>query len=357
MIAALKGIRRFLLITLLSLIIGAIFILIIGENPIEAYIALLKGAFVGKLNLGKTIANFTPLLLTSIAFAVGAKGGAFNVGVEGEVFLGGIVAAYIGIHCGFLPMPIHLLACFAGAIIVAALWALIPGVLKAYYGVSEVCSTILLNYVAFYITSYLVSGPMSAGVANAQSPPVEGQVRLFQFMKPSSANTGIIIAFIVTIAVIWMLRKSTFGYEIRTVGTNPDHAEYVGINPKITFIKIMMLSGALGGIAGCIEILGVHGYFLNNFAYGLGFNGMLTSLIVKNNVILAPFMSFFFGALKSGALGLQQTTGVPKSIVDTITATFIIVATMESLFRFVKKKKNNKKSLDVGQNRRSTNGF
>jgi simple sugar transport system permease protein len=346
---ALKGLRRFLLIMLLSLVIGAIFIIMIGENPIDAYIALLKGAFIGKLNLGKTIANFTPLLLTSLAFAVGAKGGAFNVGVEGEVFLGGITAAYIGIHWGFLPMPIHLLACFIGAIIIAALWAFIPGVLKAYYGVSEVCSTILLNYVALYLTSYLVSGPMSAGVANAQSLPVADQVKLFQFMKPSSANLGIIIAIIVGIATIWMLQKTTFGYKIRTVGISPNHAEYVGINPKSTFIKTMMFSGALGGIAGCIEILGVHGYFLNNFANGLGFNGMLTSLIVKNNVVMAPIMSFFFGALKSGGLGLQQSTGVPKSIIDTITATFIIIATMETLFQFAKKKKNNKKSFEAGQ--------
>jgi len=333
------SLRRFLFIILFSLAIGAVFIMMIGENPLSAYGALVRGAFVGKLNLGKTLANFTPLLLTSLAFAVGAKGGAFNVGVEGEVFLGGIVAAYIGIHWTFLPMPLHLLACFAGAMIAGALWAFIPGALKAYYGVNEVCTTILLNYVAFYMTSYLVSGPMSAGVANAQSDAVADQVKLFQFMKPSSANVGMIIAIVVGIGVIWVFNKTTFGYKIRTVGTNPLHAEYVGINPKKNFIKTMMFSGVLGGIAGCIEILGVHGYFLNNFASNLGFNGMLASLIVKNNILLTPFMAFFLGALKSGALGLQQSTGVPKSIVDTITAVFIIVATMDLLFQYNKKRK------------------
>ena len=333
------SLRRFLFIILFSLAIGAVFIMMIGENPLNAYGALVKGAFVGKLNLGKTLANFTPLLLTSLAFAVGAKGGAFNVGVEGEVFLGGIAAAYIGIHWTFLPMPLHLLACFLGAMIVGALWAFIPGALKAYYGVNEVCTTILLNYVAFYLTSYLVSGPMSAGVANAQSHAVADQVKLFQFMKPSSANVGMFIAIVVSIGVIWVFNKTTFGYKIRTVGTNPLHAEYVGINPKKNFIKTMMFSGVLGGIAGCIEILGVHGYFLNNFASNLGFNGMLASLIVKNNILLTPFMAFFLGSLKSGALGLQQSTGVPKSIVDTITAVFIIVATMDLLFQYNKKRK------------------
>lgn len=350
----LVGIRRFSFIILLTLGIGSIFILMIGENPIAAYGALVKGAFVGNLNLGKTIANFTPLLLTSLAFAVGAKGGAFNVGVEGEVFLGGITAAYIGIHWGFLPMPIHLLACFVGAIIVASLWAFIPGVLKAYYNVNEICSTILLNYVALYITSFLVSGSMSAGTTIPQSFPVEKQVKLYQFMKPSSANVGIIIAIVVVIFTIWMLKKTTFGYAIRTVGTNPSHAEFAGINPKKTFVKTMMLSGSLGGIAGAIEILGVHGYFLDNFAYGLGFNGMLTALIVKTNLLLGPVVAFFFGALKSGALGLQQTTGVPKSIVDTIIATFIIIATMDGLFRFAKSKKVINKDKKI---RRETDGL
>ena len=339
---AVKSIQKILLTMLLALAIGALFILFIGENPLEAYGALLRGAFNGKLKIGTTLASFTPLLLTSCAFAVAAKAGAFNVGVEGEVFLGGITAAYIGINWTFLPAPLLLIVCFLGAMAVAALWALIPAVLKAYYRVSEVCVTILMNSVALYITSYLVSGPMSAGVANAQSLPVT--VNLPQFMKPSSVNAGLFIALITVVLMIWVLNKTTFGYKVKTVGTNPSQAEYVGISPKKIFIQSMMLSGALGGMAGCIEVLGVHGYFLNNFAAGLGSNGMLASLIVKNNLVFAPFMSFFLAVLKSGAMGMQQSTGVPKSIVDTITAVFIIVATMELLFQFKDKKNKKEKS-------------
>jgi len=337
-----KSIQKILLTMLLALAIGALFILSIGENPLEAYGALLRGAFNGKLKIGTTLASFTPLLLTSCAFAVAAKAGAFNVGVEGEVFLGGMAAAYIGINWTFLPAPLRLAACFLGAMAAAALWALIPAVLKAYYRVSEVCVTILMNSVALYITSYLVSGPMSAGVATAQSLAVT--VNLPQFMKPSSVNAGLFIALVTVVLMIWVLNKTTFGYKVKTVGTNPAHAEYVGISPKKIFIQSMMVSGALGGMAGCIEVLGVHGYFLNNFAAGLGSNGMLASLIVKNNLIFAPFMSFFLAVLKSGAMGMQQSTGVPKSIVDTITAVFIIVATMELLFQFKDKKHKKEKS-------------
>lgn len=275
--------------------------------------------------------------MTSIAFAVAAKAGAFNVGVEGEVFLGGMAAAYVGIYCTWLPKPLLLAACFGAAVAAGAAWAWIPGFLKAYYGVSEVCTTILMNSVALYITSYLVSGPISAGVANPQSIPVN--VTLPKLLKPSNANAGLFIAIITVIAVIWMLNKTTLGYKIRTVGTNPANAEYVGINPKKVFIRTMMLSGAIGGLAGCIEVLGTYGYFLNNFAANLGTNGMLASLIVKNNVVTTPFIAFFLAVLRSGALGMQQNTGVPKSIVDTITAIFIIVATMELLFQFNKKRK------------------
>ena len=333
----LSSLRKILLTMFLALAIGTLFIIGIGENPIDAYGALLKGAFSGKLRLGTTLAGFTPLLLTSIAFAVAAKAGAFNVGVEGEVFLGGITAAYIGVNWTFLPKPFLYLACFLGAMAVAAAWAYIPAALKAYYGVNEVCTTILMNTVALYITSYLVSGPMSAGTANAQSLPVT--VTLHQFMKPSSANVGILIAIAVVLIVIYMLNKTSWGYKIRTVGLNPSHADYVGISSRRVFISAMMLSGMLGGIAGCIEVLGVHGYFLNNFATGLGSNGMLASLIVKNNMIFTPFMAFFLAVLKAGAMGMQQTTGVPKALVDTITAVFIIIATMETAFQFKQKRK------------------
>ena len=335
--SAKAGFLRIIVTLLLSLGIGALFIVAIGENPIDAYAALFKGAFDGKLRLGTTLAGFTPLLLASVAFAVAAKAGAFNVGLEGQIFLGAIASAYIGINWTFLPKPLLFLACFVGGALVGAFWGWIPAALKAYYNVSEVCSTILMNTVALYITSYLVSGPMSAGTANAQSHPVT--VTLYQFMKPSSANIGLFIAIVLVLAVIFMLYKTTLGYKIRTVGTNPDHADYDGINSKRVFIGSMMLSGALCGIAGCIEVLGVHGYFLNNFATGMGGNGMLAALIVKNNVVASPFMAFFLSVLKAGAMGMQQSTGVPKALVDTITAVFIIIATMETLIQFKAKAK------------------
>lgn len=314
-------IRKWVLTILLAMVIGSVLILMINENPLDAYAALIKGAFNGKLKFGTTLASFTPLLLTSTAFAVAAKGGAFNVGVEGEVFLGGITAAYIGINWTFLPAPILLVTCFLGAMAVGAAWAFIPGFLKAEYGVNEVCVTILMNSVAQYIASYLVSGPMSAGVANSQSLPVT--VTLPKFLKPSNANAGMFIAILTVIFIGWMLKKTTFGYKVRTVGTNPVHAEYTGMKPKKVLVQTMMISGALGGMAGCIEVLGVYGYYLDNFAVGLGSNGMLAALIARSNVAIGPIVSFFLACPESRCHGYAAEYGVPKSIVDTITHLYL----------------------------------
>ena len=321
----------------LALGAGAVVVALQGESPVEAYTALVRGAFNGNLKLGTTLAGVTPLLLTSLAFIVAAKAGAFHCGIEGCVFLGGIVAAYIGINWTFLPGPLQIVACFLGAMLVASLWSMIPGVLRIYFNVSEVCCTILMNSVALYITNYLVSGVMSAGTSLPQSADVA--VRLTQFMKPSSANTGLFIAIIVTVFIMILVYRTSFGFKLRQIGTNPANAEYAGTDPKKMFISAMMLAGSIGGIAGAIEVLGVHGFFLNNFASGLGTNGMLAALICKNNMFVAPLISFFIAVLKSGAMGMQQATSVPKSLVDTITAVFIIFACM-NLIGDIKKKRD-----------------
>lgn len=352
---SLNSFLKILFTFFLAILVGAIFILAIGENPIDAYLALLKGALGTKLGRGNVIAGFTPLLLTATAFAVAAKAGAFNVGVEGEVILGGITAAYIGINWGFLSVPLLYLACFTGAIVVAMLWGLIPAILKAYFNVSEVCVTILMNTVALYIGSYLVSGPMSAGVATPQSKPV--LVTIPKIMKPSSANMGVFIAILVVLAVIWMTYKTKWGYKIRTVGTNPAHADYAGINSKKVFIGAMLLSAALGGVAGCIEVLGVHGYYLDGFARDLGTNGMLAALIVKSNMLFTPFVAFFLAVLKAGAMAMQQATSVPKSIVDTISAVFIIIATMDFVIGFHKRRKLEKEiNTETAPNQKEKGG-
>ena len=328
-----------LLTSLVSLVIGAVIMVALGHNPVEAYYYLFRGAFIGKLNLGTTLQKFLPLLMTSMAFAVAARAGAFNVGVEGSMYLGAIMAAFVGYTLTDLPGVLIIILAILSAGVVGALWTAIPASLKVYLGVNEVCSTILLNYVAINITSYLVNGPMSAKTGVPQTPTVADSAKLTQFMKPSQAHTGLFIGIIMVIFVIWLLNRSTVGYKFTSIGLNPKHAEYVGIDPKKGIMAAMLLSGVFGGVTGGLEVLGTYGYFLGGFSAGIAFDGMLASLIVKNDIKLVPFMALFLAALKSGALGMERYTGVPKSIVDMIIAIFIIFATMETLFAFLNNRK------------------
>ncbi len=321
-----------LMTIIVSLLIGAVLMLALRHNPLEAYLQLFRGAFVGKLNLGTTLQKFVPLLLTAMAFALSSRVGVFNVGVEGELYLGAMTAAWVGYNFVRLPGPLHIVFCFAAAAIVGVAWALIPAFLKANWSVNEVCVTILMNYVAKYITSYLVNGPFSAKTGVPQTPMVVNDVKLTQFMKPSQANTGLFIALVIVIILFWLMNHSTEGYRYTAVGSNMKNAEFIGINPKRTMLRAMMISGMLGGIAGAIEVLGVYNYFLDNFSNNLAFDGMLASLIVKSDIRLVPVMAFFLSILKSGALGMERFTGVPKSVVDMIIAIFIIFACMETMF-------------------------
>lgn len=317
---------RILITIILALFVGSIIILAIGENPLTVYAALIRGALSGQLGIGQTIAMFTPLLLTSSAFAIAAKAGGFNVGVEGQVFLGALVAAYVTIYWTSVPTPLLYILAFVAAMLVGAFWALIPALLRAYVDVSEICVTILMNSVAVYLTSYFVSGPMSAGTAISQSKEVT--IRLAQFWRPSRLNTGFFIALAVFATIVFLVQRTKLGYRIKMVGTSPLFADTVGIDSKKVFVQAMVISGMVAGMAGCIEVLGVHRSFLVNFAVGLGSNGMLASLIVDNNLLGVPFIAFFLAILKNGAMAMQQATSVPKSIVDMISALFIIIATM-----------------------------
>lgn len=334
--------KRYYISLILSLltafVIGAIIILIMGFNPIEGYIQLFKGAFKGNFNFGGTLQIFVPLMLSALAFAVAAKVGIFNIGVEGELYLGAIAAAWVGASLTGLPAIVHIPICLLVAGIAGAAWAFIPGYLKAYFDVNEVTVTILLNYVAIFFTNYLVNGSLSAQSGVAKTKDIMESAKLSLIMKPSRANAGLFIAIGILALCYWLIFHTSIGYRIRAVGINKKFSEYIGIREKRIMVLGMMISGVIGGVAGGIEVMGVYGYFLGNFSVGIGFDGMLIALIAKNDLKMIPFMSFFIAILKAGALGMERFTGIPKSLIDIIIAIFILLVAMEGLYERRKKK-------------------
>lgn len=327
------------------IVLSGIILSFMGYDPITVYFQLLKSAFIGNFNIGTTLEKFVPLLLTGMAFIISARVGIFNVGVEGELYLGAITAAFIGYSVKGLPAIVHIPLCFICAMVVGAIWAFIPGFLKVYYKVNEVCVTILMNYVALNITSYLVSGPLSGKTDISQTSRIEPSATLFRILRPSRANIGLFIAIGVCILIHYVIKRTKFGFKMTSTGLNPKFSEYSGIKSKKIMIIGMMLSGAVGGLAGAIEVMGIYGVFLDNFSSNIAFDGMLAALIAKGSIAALPIFSLFIAALKTGSLGLERHTGIPKSLIDIIIALFILLVTMEKLFEFKKKLKKKKEEV------------
>lgn len=341
------ALRKVFLTVLLSIVLSVLLLLLFThDDPGNVVLTLFRGAFVGKRNLGTTLAASTTLLLNAIAFSIANRAGFFNTGIDGDMYMGALAAALTGIYGQGIPGPVLAVLCVFAAVIAGALWAMIPALLNIHLNANVICVCIMMNSVANYICGFFIVGPLSAGKTVPQSRDVA--VRFLQIMKPSRLNIGIFFAIAVWLFMIWMLKKTTLGYELKTIGQNSEHARYAGIDHKRTGLVAMLISGALAGFAGCIEILGNYGYFLNEFASGLGSRGLLTALIVRCNVGLLPIAAFFISALSSGAITMQAVTKVPKSLIDSLTALFIILATMETLFLFERRKKNAKEGASRG---------
>ena len=315
-----RGISVPLVAVLLAALIGAVLLLASGANPLEAYAALFKGAFGSPVAIQRTLEKSTPLSFAGLAVAFAFKAGLFNIGAQGQLLVGAIVAAYAGYSIEGLPAIIHApLALIIGGLAGAAYGA-IPGALKAYTGAHEVIVTIMLNYIAINLTDFLADGPWkdpSPGNIVARTPEVLPSAEL-----PILGNIplGFILALIFAFAVWWLLYRTTLGYEIRTVGLNSSAAQYAGIRVARTIIVTMAISGFLAGLGGAVETLGIVGRYQPGFNAGLGFDGITTALLGKTSPFGVIPAAVLLGAMRAGASHMQFDAGVAKEITDVITA-------------------------------------
>lgn len=326
---------QFLLGTLLALSVGALILLIFGENPVTAYQALLKGALGSKRTVAETMLSATPLLLGGLAVAVGFRCGLFNMGVEGQIVLGGLLPAYLG-YAVSLPRFLHLpLALIAGAMVGAA-WGAIPGFLKARYKIHEVITTIMLNYIAFAIGGFMVAvgGPMKeVGESLPASPKILESARLPRLLEGTRLTGGILIALAVAVLVWIFLFKTRLGFKLRAVGFNADAAECAGISPQLFTVLAMVLSGGLGGLAGAVEVLGVHYRFFENFSPGYGWDAIAVALLGLLHPAGVTAAAFLLGALRSGSVAMQAVAQISKDVVLILTALIIFFTAMNQSLR------------------------
>jgi simple sugar transport system permease protein len=319
---------------ILALLVGAVFILLIGKNPIEAYIALLQGAFGDVFSIGETLENTTPLILTGLAVAFAFRAKLFNIGAEGQFLMGALAATWVGTNLS-MPSMIHIPLTLLAGIIVGGLWGGLAGLLKATRGVHEVISTIMLNFIAIFFISYMVTGPMKevSALDIPQTARMADTAQLMKIMPPSRLSAGIIIALLAAAFIWWLLWKTTVGYEVRAVGLNFFAAEFGGIKPNYNMFLAMLISGGLAGLGGAIIISGLFLRYQHGFEPGYGFTAIAVSLVGANNPPGVVLAALLFATLSQGALGMQNVAGVPQDIVLVIQALVIFFVAAPQIVR------------------------
>jgi len=279
-----------------------------------------------------------PYILAGLGVAVGFQGNMFNIGAEGQLYIGGLATAFVGYSIVGLPWYIHApLAMLAGAV-AAGIWGFIPGVLKARFGAHEVINTIMMNYIAFRLTDYLVGGPMKSPGGIPATPNVQPSAALAPlFPAPVRLHWGFFIALGLGLVVYWLLWKTTFGMEIRMVGQNARAARYAGVSVPRTMAFVMAISAALCGLAGSIHLLGVDHRMVRAFSPGYGFDAIALALLGNSHPFGVILASLLFGFLRSGAARMQSVAGTPVEIIRIIQGLVIVFiaapAIIRSLFR------------------------
>jgi len=291
--------------------------------PITSYAALLDGSFGGESALVNTLVSTTPLLLGGLAVAIGFKAGLFNIGAQGQSYMGALGAVAVGVAVNTAPPIVAIPAALAGGMVAGAAWGFIPGFLKAISGAHEVVTTIMLNYVAGDVLGWAVTGPLAV----PQSPtPVTYAVgnAAYPILIGRNGHLGILVAAAAVFVIWWLLYRTTLGFEIRTVGASPDAARYAGMRPRLLIILTMSLAGLLAGTAGAGVILGINHQMNSTFATTIGFDSIAVALLARSNPLGVPFAALLFGAMRAGSGVMQIRAGIPVELIDVIQAMILL---------------------------------
>ncbi|AFK06089.1 MULTISPECIES: ABC transporter permease [Mesotoga] len=319
---------------LIALLIASIIIIMIGKNPVTAYAIMLDGAFGSQEAIADTIMKMTPLILTGLAVGFGFRAGVFNIGAEGQMTMGALIGAVVAMNIGGIPSVIAIPLSILAGMLAGAFWASIAGFLKAFTGAHEVISTIMLNWIASNLASYMVTGPLAVGSGTPKSPEIAEASKLPVILKVQATelSIGIFIAVAVAIIMYILIEKTTTGYKLKAVGFNPHAAEYGGISIRKSIILTMAISGALAGMAGIVDLIGVPPHrFVGELTGGRGFDGITIALIGRNNPIGIIFAALLIAALRTGSNAMQIRAQIPNDIVSIIQGIVIFLVAAERI--------------------------
>jgi general nucleoside transport system permease protein len=325
------------LAVLSGLVVMGILILFLQKPLFESYAILFSNGFgckeYGNCIFITTLERATPLILTGLSAVVAFRSGMFSIGQEGQYLLGAAAAAWLG-YALHLPPVLHALVLMIGAILVGAAYGWIPGVLRVKLGVNELLATIMLNSIAALVVEYLVQFPMRADTsAVAHSPVIDASAQLMSFLPGSKWGVGFVIAVLAVLAVYMYLWRTKSGYEQRMAGQSKRFALFGGIHSDRAAIRAMLISGALAGLAGAIEVMGVHRRIMTGFSVGLGFDGLTSAILGQVHPFGVFIVAILFSGLKLGAqLGLQLNLDIPRELGGTIIGFIILFVAAGKLY-------------------------
>lgn len=332
-----KKIVKPVLSILLALVAGAFVIAAVGENPLNIYRSMFLGAFGSKSAAAGTLVKTTTMIFVGLSYGFAYKCGLVNIGIEGQLYMGGLLSALVAIYLE-LPAPIHILLCLAAGFAGGAVWGAIAGWLKNRFHASEMITTVMMNYIATYFVAFMVNGPIKEEKGTyPQSERILDSAQ-FPILIPGTRLTiGIVIALIAVVLYIIYWRKTSGGFQMSVVGTSERVAAYAGVPVKRMIMMSMLISGGLGGLAGAAEVLGVQFKIMDGLSSGYGFDGIAVSLLGNNSGIGILFSSLLFGALRYGGNAIQMFTSLPIAVIYILQALVILFVVID-VFKMERRK-------------------
>jgi len=329
---------NYVLIFVLAMAIGALVILFSGKDPLAAFKALFSGAFGSFVAIANTLDRSTILIMAGLSAVLAFSTNVNNLGIEGQLIVGAFAGAWAGFGVQGLPAFLHISLALAAGAIAGGLWSLPPILLKIRWNVDEVVTTLMFNYIAVFFTAYLVAFPFkSAGTILPGTDRIADTAKLPRLVRGSVLNVGFLIAMVLILVVYWFLFRTKQGYELRLVGMNRLFSIYAGLPVRRSALLGMVLSGAMAGVGGASIILGFFGRFITEFSKGYGWDGIVISLLAKNNPLGVFPAALFYAALANGSLEMQSATQVPSVLVTTLKGVIMFIVTMQALLTYIKK--------------------
>jgi len=315
--------------TTAALALGAGLILLSGRNPVTAYATLFGESLLDYYGLANTLVKMCPLVLTGLAVILPLRAGLYNVGGEGQMYMGALLATIAALYGPAMPWGLSIVACSACGMLGGAVWGMIPAVLKAYRGTNEVIVTLLMNYVAINLVSCLVSGPlMEPGAPYPYSPRIEEAAQLPQLFPDADAHAGVLVGVVLAIGVAFVFRHTSVGFGLRALGSNPRAASYAGMPVRRYLIGSLACGGAFAGLAGAYEVMGLKHRLYHLFGGGYGYDGIVVAFLAGGRPLWGLLSALFIAILKNGGNLMQRGAGVPVTIVETLEGLLVVLAAM-----------------------------